>query len=121
MPLSAGIGLNTGEVLVGNIGADGKKMDYTVIGDHVNIGARVESLTRKFETSILITEFTLEKIKELVRSRRIGHIAIKGVGNVVVKGRKSAMKVYELATLDPSAESMTIECDNDEVMHMHEK
>ncbi len=120
-PLSAGIGLNTGEVLVGNIGADGKKMDYTVIGDHVNIGARVESLTRKFKTSILITEFTLDKIKELVNSCRIGHVAIKGVGNVVVKGRKSAMKVYEMATLDSSAESMTVECDNNDVIHLHDK
>jgi adenylate cyclase len=120
-PLSVGIGLNTGEVLVGNIGADGKKMDYTVIGDHVNLGARVESLTRKFETDILITEFTLRKIKEPVRSRRIGHVSIKGVGNIVVKGRKSAMKVYEMATLDPSVESMTVDCDNDDVIHLHEK
>jgi adenylate cyclase len=52
--LECGIGLNTGEVIVGNIGAEGKKMDYTIIGDHVNIGARVEKLTREFGTRICL-------------------------------------------------------------------
>ncbi len=120
-PLSVGIGLNTGEVLVGNIGAEGKKMDYTVIGDHVNLGARVESLTRKYNTNILITEYTLGKIRDLVCSDSIGHVSINGVGNVVVKGRKSALKIYEMAALDHSVKSMTIECAHDDVMHHHEK
>jgi len=120
-PLSIGIGLNTGEVLVGNIGAEGKKMDYTVIGDHVNIGARVESLTRKFKTNILMTELPLGKIVNLVNTSRIGHVSIQGVGNVVVKGKEKPIKVYEIKSLDPSAESFIAEAADDAVIHMKDK
>ncbi len=62
-PLDIGIGINTGEAIVGNIGADGKKMDYTVIGDAVNLAARVESLTRKYEASIIITDYTYKHLR----------------------------------------------------------
>jgi len=120
-PLAIGIGLNTGEVLVGNIGAEGKKMDYTVIGDHVNIGARVESLTRKYDTNILMTELPLNKIIDLVKSSRIGHISIKGKGNVVVKGKEDPIKIYEIESLDPASASIIEECVNDDVVHMKEK
>ena len=98
--LDSGIGVNTGEVLVGNIGAEGKKMEYTVIGDHVNLGSRVESLTRQFNTHLLITEFTLNKIKDLVNTRFIGHLSIKGREKVSVKGREEKVGIYEVQSLD---------------------
>ncbi len=120
-PLSVGIGLNTGEVLVGNIGAEGKKMDYTVIGDHVNLGSRVESLTRKYDSNILMTELPLGKIRELVDANRIGHVSISGVGNVVVKGRKGAVKIYKIQSLEPSADSFIAECEDDTVVYMKDK
>lgn len=110
--LEAGFGLNTGEVLVGNIGAEGKKMDYTVIGDHVNLGARVEALTRKYDTNILITEFTLEKIKTLIRPKNghiIGHVSIKGLERVVVKGKEKPVRVFEVKSIEPDMESRIIE------------
>jgi adenylate cyclase len=111
-PLDAGIGLNTGEVLVGNIGAEGKKMDYTVIGDHVNLGARIEALTRKYNTNILITEFTLEKIKSLIKPKNgqiIGHVIVKGLEKVLVKGKEKPVRVYEVKSLEPDMESKIIE------------
>jgi adenylate cyclase len=111
-PLEAGFGLNTGEVIVGNIGAEGKKMDYTVIGDHVNLGARVEALTRKYSTNILITEFTLNKIKGLVKPKNgqiIGHVSVKGLERVTVKGKEKPVRIYEVKSLEPDMESRIIE------------
>lgn len=106
MPLTIGIGINTGEVLVGNIGAEGKKMDYTVIGDHVNIGARVETLTRKYNTNILITEMPLTKMLELVNTGKIGHVSIKEVGMVNIKGKEKPVRIYEVKALTPSSQSI---------------
>ena len=120
-PLSIGIGLNTGEVLVGNIGAEGKKMDYTVIGDHVNIGARVESLTRKFKTDILFTEPVFQNIKEFVEHGRIGHVSIKGVVNIVVKGMEKSVKIYEILTLEHDAESVITKSSDETIIHLKEK
>ncbi|MBC8413786.1 MAG: adenylate/guanylate cyclase domain-containing protein [Nitrospira sp.] len=120
-PLSMGVGLNTGEVLVGNIGAEGKKMDYTVIGDQVNIGARVESLTRKYDTHILITEMTYSKIEELIRNGKLGHIFIQGKGNVVVKGKKHSITIYAVKALDPAMDSLIETSTDESVIHMREK
>ena len=110
-PLDIGIGINTGDVLVGNIGAEGKKMDYTIIGDHVNLGARVEALTRDYNTHILITEFTYEKVKHLIvdeqnplprnaeRGSRIAHANFKEIEAVKVKGKERPVMVYDLIGL----------------------
>jgi len=120
-PLSIGIGLNCGEVIVGNIGAEGKKMDYTVIGDQVNIGARVESLTKKFNTEILFTESVFQNIREFIEQGRIGHVSIKGVANVVVKGKKKPVKIYEVHNLKHDAESVITESTGEEIMRLNEK
>jgi adenylate cyclase len=95
-PLCVGIGLNTGEVIVGNIGAEGKKMDYTVIGDPVNLGARVESLTRSLGCHLLITDFTLEQVRDLVAAGGFGHLRIAGRGEVNVKGKEKRVNVFQV-------------------------
>lgn len=94
--IDMGIGLNTGVVLVGNIGAEDKKMDYTIMGDHVNAGARVEALTRKYNAKLLITHFTYERIKEHIASGRIGHVNVEFKDDVKVKGKEISLGVYEL-------------------------
>lgn len=97
--LDCGIGINTGEVLIGNIGAAGKKMDYTVIGDHVNLAARVEKLTREYQAKILITEFTMEHIMKSAGTIMLGHYTLNERDTVKVKGRQREIKIFELKGL----------------------
>jgi adenylate cyclase len=114
--LDAGIGINTGEVLVGNIGAEGKKMDYTVIGDHVNLGSRVEALTRTYNADILITEFTYNKVTDSIRTGRIGHMESTALEKVVVKGKEKAIVIYEIRSIEPDAKSGIGEPEDGNVM-----
>ncbi len=93
-PLDNGIGINTGDVLVGNIGSADKKMDYTIIGDHVNLGARVETLTRKYDSRVLITEFTYEKIKNLSEEGKLYRVDMKEMDTVKVKGKDIPVKIF---------------------------
>ncbi len=80
-------------------------MDYTVIGDHVNLGARVESLTRRFQAHLLITEFTLEKIRGHVKARYIGHLSLRGKERVQVKGKEKTVGIYEVHSLEHGSDS----------------
>ncbi|MDD5771970.1 MAG: adenylate/guanylate cyclase domain-containing protein [bacterium] len=82
-----GVGINTGNMILGNMGSD-TKMDYTVIGDNVNLGSRIESLNKDYKTSIIISESTYEKVRD--------KFIVKDLGNVTVKGRKAETKIYEL-------------------------
>jgi len=97
--LDAGIGLNSGEVLVGNIGAEGKKMDYTIIGDHVNLGARVEALTRNYGAPILLTAQTVAAIKKSSGGNLPEDLAVCEIDEVAVKGRVEKVKVYAPANI----------------------
>jgi adenylate cyclase len=116
-PLDAGIGINTGEMVVGNMGAAGKKMDYTVIGDHVNLAARVEGLTRQYKTHMLITEYTYQKVKPLIQfeplhdgpdapmRQRLGHALIRELASVQVKGKTRPITIFEVTGLKPGQPS----------------
>jgi len=97
--LDCGIGINTGEVVIGNIGAPGKKMDYTIIGDHVNLGARVEKLTRTYRARIIVTEFTLEHIAPLIEKKLFGHIELNELDRVRVKGKEQEVRIFELKNI----------------------
>ncbi|MCP3851910.1 MAG: adenylate/guanylate cyclase domain-containing protein [Gammaproteobacteria bacterium] len=84
--ISIGIGLNTGEMNVGNMGSIYRKA-YTVLGDHVNLGSRLESLTKNYGVKLIISEYTYEKIKHTHSARLIDKVR--------VKGRSEALSIYE--------------------------
>ena len=85
--LDIGIGINTGEMIAGNIGSD-TIMSYTVIGDNVNLGARLESLNKDFATRILISEATRRQLK--------GHYDVRPLGEVTVKGKTRPVAIFEV-------------------------
>ena len=81
-PIAIGIGLNTGDAIIGNMGSD-SRFDYSAIGDAVNVAARLESATKDAGVDILIGESTAEKETDLTY-----------VGTISVKGKEEQLKVY---------------------------
>ncbi len=84
-PLDIGIGVNSGEMIAGNIGSE-RIMSYTVIGDAVNLGARLESLNKDYGTRIIISAAT--------RGRLTAPVDLTPLGDVVVKGRTAPVEIW---------------------------
>ena len=87
LPADMGIGINTDEVVSGNIGSP-KRMNYTLIGNGVNLAARLESACKQYGARILISDNTFKKLKGIYR--------IREVDDVIVKGKTQPVGVYEV-------------------------
>jgi adenylate cyclase len=92
--LDIGIGINTGPMIAGNIGSDAI-MSYTVIGDAVNLGARLESLNKNYGSRIIISDATRARLK--------GEYTLRPLGDVVVKGKTQAVPIFEVIARSEAA------------------
>lgn len=93
--LDIGIGINSGDMIAGNIGSS-SIMSYTVIGDNVNLGSRLESLNKNYGTRIIISDASRTQLK--------GDYAIRPLGEVVVKGKTKSVSIFEVVVPSPVPE-----------------
>jgi class 3 adenylate cyclase len=93
VPVEIGVGINTGSLILGIVGGK-SRMDGTVVSDAVNLASRIESLTKNYGVSLLITQQTFDRLTNP------GDYAIRVIDKVQVKGKSEWVTVYEVFDAD---------------------
>ncbi len=96
VPISIGVGINTGKMILGTIGFE-SRMDSTVIGDTVNLASRLEGLTKKYGVTTTVSSFTLDALSHPEE------FMLREIDTVQVKGKEKAVTVYEVFDADDDA------------------
>jgi len=99
-PICTRIGINTGDMIVGNIGTQ-KKMNYTIISNAANLASRLEKMNKKYGTWIIASEQTVKNTNDLILARRLDHIRVVGINEPV--------RIYELLDLASAASPALME------------
>lgn len=94
-----GIGINTGPAIAGNTGSDLRK-NYTILGDTVNLGSRLEGVNKEYKTRIIISEYTYEEVKD--------YVIVRELDLIIVKGKTEPVRIYELLGLNEEGENYHI-------------
>jgi len=101
--LNIGVGINSGEMLVGYMGSR-QIVDYTVVGDNVNLASRLESLNKEYKSSIIISELTYLECKDKIQAEYLDEVK--------VKGKNIAVKIYKVTGLNSSVENRELQATN---------
>jgi class 3 adenylate cyclase len=96
-PIDIGIGINTGNLMLGTVGGN-SRIDTTVIGDTVNLGSRLQHLTKVYKTPLLISHSTLAQLEKPMK------YALRFIAQVQVRGRDQKVGVFEVFEADPPAQ-----------------
>jgi adenylate cyclase len=106
--IDIGIGLNTGIAIVGEMGSSGRS-DYTVIGDPINLGSRLESLCKYYDSKLNISNFTKEKLT--------GPFIYRFLDLVTVKGKSEPIEIWQIHDFDEERESYLFSVSREQITH----